>query len=135
GGNATGPTDTGGTSRPQRSPLILGLGLLAGVLGFAGGAWIGGEAVQQLFAYQAAGQLDQRLTEMQKSARAKYPQLDPVEAVARYARETAPGFVNNSKSDRERVMKAAATFFGFYHINTRSRVEHCAKLGVDIAPF
>jgi hypothetical protein len=70
--------------------------------------------------------------DMERSASAKYPDLEPVEALRKYARETAPEFVNNSASDREHAMRAAATFFGFYHVITRSRVEHCAKLGVDL---
>lgn len=120
---------------PQKSPLIVALSLVLGVLGFAGGAWFGQEAVQQLFAARASNEIDQRLADMKQAARAKYPDLDPVEALSRYARETTPAMVAASKSDRERVVKAAATFFGFYHINTRSRVEHCASLGVDIGPF
>jgi len=72
---------------------------------------------------------------MEREARAKYPHLDPAEALSVYARETTSGYVAASKSDRERNVKAAATFFGFYHINTRSRVEHCAALGVDIKGF
>jgi len=111
------------------------LGLTVGLIGFAGGSWAGREAVQQLFSFRASAELDRQVSDMQRLARAKYPNLDPVDAAARYARETAPDLVNASKSDRERAMKAAATFFGFYHINTRSRVEHCAQLGVDLAPF
>jgi hypothetical protein len=45
---------------------------------------------------------------MERSA----PDLEPVEALRKYARETAPELVNNSASDRERAMRAAATFFG-----------------------
>jgi hypothetical protein len=73
--------------------------------------------------------------DMATLARAKYPDLEPVEALTKYARQAAPEFVNSSASDRERAMRAAATFFGFYHVNTRSRVEHCAKLGVDLTLF
>lgn len=118
-----------------RSPLLRVAGLALAVVGFAVGAWAGREAVQQMFAFRLSGELDKRMSDMERLARAKYPHLDPVEALSLYAREAAPGEVNNSKSDRERTMKAAATFMGFYHINTRSRVEHCAKLGVNIAPF
>ena len=71
---------------------------------------------------------------MARLARTQYPDLEPVEALT-YARQVAPEFVNSSPSDRERAMRAAATFFGFYHVNTRSRVEHCGKLGVDLTLF
>jgi hypothetical protein len=130
-----GPPPATPASRPPRSPLRLVVGLILGIVGFAGGTWLGREAIQQLFAHRASAEMDRRLSDMERLARAKYPDLEPIDAVARYARETAPEHVNASKSERERSMRAAATFFGFYHINTRSRVEHCAKLGVDIGPF
>ena len=126
------PTPTG---QPPRSPLRLALALVLGVVGFAGGTWLGREAMQHFFAHRTSAEMDRRMADMERLARAKYPNLEPIDAVAKYARETAPEHVNASKSERERAMRAAATFFGFYHINTRSRVEHCAKLGVDIAPF
>jgi hypothetical protein len=117
------------------SPLVVGLSILCGVIAFVGGSWLGREAVGQLFAWRASGQMQSSMAEMEKQARAKYPHLDPIEALSLHARETTPGFVAASKTDRERAVKAAATFFGFYHINTRSRVEHCAKHGVDIKAF
>jgi hypothetical protein len=133
GGSSPAPATPRG--QPPRSPLRIALALVLGLVGFAGGTWLGREAIQQLFAHRASAEMDRRMADMEKLARAKYPNLEPIDAVSKYARETAPDFVNASKSERERAMKAAATFFGFYHINTRSRVEHCAKLGVDIAPF
>jgi hypothetical protein len=119
----------------KRSPLVLASTIILGALAFAGGVWLSRAAIQQVFAHRASATLDRQMADMEVLARAKYPHLDPIEAVSRYARETAPDMVNASKSERERTIKAAATFFGFYHINTRSRVEHCAKLGVDLAPF
>src|SRR5262245_33235605 len=114
----------------KRSPLLVAATVLCGVLAFVVGAWLGREVVQQAFAYRASATLDQQMADMEKLARAKYPDLHPAEAAAKYARETAPDMVNASKSERERMMKAAATFFGFYHVNTRSRVDYCAKSGV-----
>jgi cell division septum initiation protein DivIVA len=123
-------------ARPsKRSPLVLASTIILGAIAFAGGVWGGREAVQQFFGYRASVTLDRQMADMEKLARAKYPHLDPIEAVSRYAREAAPDMVNAGASERDRTMKAAATFFGFYHINTRSRVEHCANLGVDLAPF
>src|SRR5262245_8898675 len=133
GGN--NPASAPSAGQPPRSPLRLALGLILGIVGFAGGTWLGREAMQQFFAHRTSAEMDRRMADMERLARAKYPDLEPIDAVARYARETAPEHVNASKSERERAMRAAATFFGFYHINTRSRVEHCARLGVDIGPF
>lgn len=33
------------------------------------------------------------------------------------------------------LRKAALSFFGFYHLNSRTRSAYCAKLGVDMAAF
>lgn len=35
----------------------------------------------------------------------------------------------------ERIEQAVSAFFGFYHVNARARVEHCARHGVNIAAF
>jgi hypothetical protein len=96
--------------RSQQSPLMLSLSLILDSWRFRFGGW--------------------SLVRSRSS-----PSFVRVEALRKYARETAPEFVNNSASDRERAMRAAATFFGFYHVITRSRVEHCAKLGVDLTSF
>jgi hypothetical protein len=50
-------------------------------------------------------------------------------------REAAPKLVGDGASEHAPAVTAAATFFGFYHVNLRSRVEYCARLGVDITPF
>jgi hypothetical protein len=136
-GKASPPAEgePGPAAGTGRSPLAIAMALVCGVIAFGGGAWLGREAITQLFTWRASAQMETNVAQLEKAARAKYPHLDPAEALSVYARETTPGYVAASKSERERNVKAAATFFGFYHINTRSRVEHCAALGVDIKGF
>lgn len=57
--------------------------------------------------------------------------LPPAAAVE----EPRPTAVAATPTRNDRVEQAVSAFFGFYHVNARSRVEHCAKHGVDISAF
>ena len=119
-------------------PLAINRSVVLAVVGallFVVGAFGGRELSRQLFTMAAASKVEATLSDLQKNAIARYPGMSPVEAYAKYAADTAPDFANAAPSNRKVLLKAASTFFGFYHVNTRSRVEHCKQQGVDISAF
>jgi len=120
-------------SSPRRARLRAAF-MVLGVIGCGGGIMGGREAAQALFAHRTPGAID-RQADIERLARAGNRQLSTAEAVSQYAHEAAPKLVGDGASERAPAVMAAATFFGFYHVNLRSRVEYCARLGVDITPF
>ena len=63
------------------------------------------------------------------------PAVEPAPAVVAVAQRQAGSPVGADTVGKDRLDEAVSAFFGFYHVNSRSRVEHCAKLGVDITAF
>lgn len=125
---AAAPTSDLAARSPVLTKLLAGLALAVGI---AGGTF----ASRQLFAWHHASQSEAFVDDIERKAVAAYPGLTKSEAMSRYAQEHAPAFIASSKSDQQRRANVAAMFFGFYHVNTRARVDFCNRVGVDISEF
>lgn len=113
---------------PVLTKVLAGLAL---AIGIAGGTFVS----RQLFAWHHVSQSEAFVDDIERKALAAFPGLTKSEAMSRYAQENAPAFIASSKSDQQRRANVAAMFFGFYHVNTRARVDFCNRLGVDISEF
>lgn len=51
------------------------------------------------------------------------------------AYRSAAAAVSSAKSTKEKLVSASDFFFGAYFLNTRTRAQHCASLGVQIKSF
>ena len=63
------------------------------------------------------------------------PGPEPIRPAAVEERQSTIVAAATPVPGKERIEQAVSAFFGFYHVNARSRVEHCARHGVDISSF
>lgn len=63
------------------------------------------------------------------------PDKSATEVLAEKGRRDMTAALNDSATDKRKLISASNFFFGAYFLNTRSRPDYCASLGVNIGSF
>lgn len=104
--------------------LTVGLGAFFGVRTLS----------REFFRERTAQGVERELDTIRDQAAKKYPGMPATDAMKAVAAERATASMA-SQAPEKRRKSAADMFFGFYYLNTRSRVDYCRTRGVDLAPF
>lgn len=70
-----------------------------------------------------------------RDALAKYPNLSPLAARAKYSNDLLTKELADAPDDDARALVAAKAFIGFWMVQGRARAEFCEKAGVDFSAF
>jgi hypothetical protein len=77
--------------------------------------------------------------EAERAIRAAQSQASPdksaTEALVEEGRRDMTAALNDSATEKRKLISASKFFFGAYFLNTRSRPHYCASLGVNIGSF
>jgi hypothetical protein len=84
----------------------------------------------------AVAAAEKNMDKLREEGAKKHPDLLPSEAMKQEATEQGKEELAKHSADKNKQAKVAADqFLGFLLVNTRTRVDYCKELGVDIAPF
>jgi len=108
---------------------------VVGIIAFLAVFFIVKYAVQEFREQRIVSSIEKEFTQMQDEATEKHPELSTTVALQNEAHKKVKGLLANTKSEREKINRAADMFFGYYFINTRSRNAFCGKRGIDISSF
>jgi hypothetical protein len=85
--------------------------------------------------HTTAAQVSESADQLKSDAAKHNPGVPAALAIQREGIAKADEMMKNAPDDRTRRQNAAGTFYGFYFVNTRSRVDYCKEQGSDIQPF
>ncbi len=84
---------------------------------------------------QTSNPVDEKVEEIDRIARQKYPELPIVEARKRVADEISEKTRKSLGNEGQRAEYSADEFMVYFYYNTRTRVSFCRARGVDISVF
>lgn len=94
-------------------------------------SWFEKRSVQKVAAVS-----EKAMADLREEAVRKNPDLSVSEALKQEAGKQMTATIEAQSGDRAKQANTAADqFWGFLLVNTRSRVDFCKELGVDISPF
>ena len=94
-------------------------------------SWFASSSMQEAGAV-ASADADKAIRTAQTQAT---PDKTATEVLLEKSREDMAAALNESATDKKKLISASNFFFGAYFMNTRSRPEYCASFGVNIGSF